>query len=387
MTSSRFAALLAASSLHAIVALAQDPPPPPASQPADNTIVTGRLGAQYEILSPAADASPFLDRLGGEKQNVWLDGDVLHFAHVAPQGPVQVVGGVQEELARVPGSDLWLLRLRWPHWREGFVAYTFLGPDIMPGGKLEVWRGDGAPSLPRYAEAAARVEHLELDSRALGEKRKVTVILPPGEHRDLPAIVMADGQSAESWGRILRTLIDEGRMRPVALIGIHNGGYRGDHTQPFDPQLDMRAREYLERMDPERFDRHLRWVTDEVLPEVARRFGVSTRREELAVAGFSNGGSFAAAAALRRPDVFGAALPFSVGVLPEGERPDGPLPRFFFAAGELEPSFLKTTRETMEKVRAWGAAAEMQAYSAGHDSIMWDIALTRFAPQVFPPQR
>lgn len=348
--------------------------------------VSQRPQPPYEILEPLTDAKPILARLAGRAQDVWLDGDVLHFAYIAKEGPIQAVGGVQEELARVADSDLWLLRLKWSGWSKAIVGYSFFGPQMGHNPHFDVWRGDDAPQLPKYADTLGRVEQLEIDSKFLGEKRSVTVILPPGAERDIPAIVMADGQSAETWGKVIRTLIDEGRMRPTAIVGIHNGGYRGDRSKGFDPQMDYRAREYLEKMDIERFGNHLRWVTDEVLPTVAQKFGISTRREDLAVGGFSNGGSFAAAAALRRPDVFGASFAFSVGVAPEGERPKGPLPKFYFESGELEPSFLRTTRQTMEMVRAWGAETQMQAYCAGHDNIAWDIACATYAPQFFPPK-
>lgn len=349
-------------------------------------VVAGRMSAPYELLPPPADAASFHAILDGRTQAVWLDGDVLHFACIRTEGPIQLAGGVQEQLARIGDSDLWLARVKWSNWNQALVACTFFGPDMKPVAPLDVWRGEQAPPMPEYSEAPAQIETLEIDSPNLGEKRSVTIVLPPGVDHDVPAIVMADGQSAANWGKILRALIDSGHMRPTAIIGIHSGEYRGDRTREFDPQLDMRAREYLEPFDAERFAAHLRWVTDEVLPLAAEKYGISTRREDLAVAGFSNGGSFAAAAALRRPDVFGAALAFSVGVMPEGEKPVGPLPRFYFASGELEPSFLKTTRKTLDLVRGWGAEAELQSYCAGHDSLMWDIALARFAPMAFPPR-
>ncbi len=342
-------------------------------------------GVPYEVLAAPDDAASYFARLGGAPSGVWLEGDVLHMAHVSPEGPVQVTGGLQLPLERVGSSDLWLVRLRWDCWADAFVSYTFIGPGGPGRPAFDVWRGAEAPELPTRDGTLARVEQIEMKSEALGETRHMTVALPPGEHAELAAIVMADGQAAASWASVLFPLMERGAMRPAAIVGIHSVHYRGEPGAAYDPTLDIRAREYIESNDPERFERHLRWVTDEALPLVAERFGVSLRREDLVVAGYSNGGSFAAAAGLRRPDVFGGVLALSVGVSPEGERPEGELPRIRAAAGALEPAFLRASSHVVDVVRGWGGDATLRTYQAGHDFLMWEMAAAALAPELLPP--
>lgn len=339
----------------------------------------------YQVLPVEADLASLATKLNGKDSAVWLEGDVLHLVAKGKEA-MQVTGGIQMPLKRVPDTDLWVARLKMDGWENAFVSYAFLGDVFRPGIRFEFWRGKNAPPEPKRVEKPHRLETIQVESKALGETRGVTVYIPPGDHKELPAIVMADGGAAQQWAMSLEALILDGKVRPTAIIGIHSGTYKGDRSQPYDPKLDMRAREYLHAHDPERFTAHLKWVTDELLPEMAKRYGISTRREDLAVAGFSNGGAFAASAAAMASRTFGAAIPLSVGVPTLGDKPAGPLPRFFFAAGKLEAGFLKGTTEAYQTVKVWGAEAEIESYVAGHDSLMWEIAFNRFVQKIFPPK-
>lgn len=335
-----------------------------------------------------AEAAGILAVVGDREEHVWLDGDVLHFAHRNPEGQSTLTGGLQMPMSRLGETDLWIVRLRGHDLSKAIVSYDFFGPGPPDLISLKVWRGDDAPNPPASDKNLHFIESFRMESAILGEQRGVTVVLPPGynpgERRSVPAIVLADGQAAEVWGRILRPLIDAGRMRPVAIVGIHSAGYRGEPGEPFDPRNDYRAREYLESEDPERFALHLRWVLEEVLPTVAERFGVSTRREDLALAGFSNGGVFAATAGLRAPDRFGSVMAFSIGVALPEERPHGSLPRFYLGAGALERGFLRGTTLAKELIAGWGEPVRMQTFVMGHDPALWDLLLSVYAPEIFP---
>jgi enterochelin esterase-like enzyme len=116
---------------------------------------------------------------------------------------------------------------------------------------------------------------------------------------------------------------------------------------------------------------------------VAKEFGISTKREDRAVTGYSNGGAFSAAVAFRRPEFFGTAMPLSLGVPPLDGKPTAPMPRMFFAGGALE-SFGKHTQDVYEQVKAWGVESSMDLYIAGHDSAMWELAFSRLMPKAFP---
>jgi enterochelin esterase-like enzyme len=346
--------------------------------------------APIEVV-PSTDAEAVItSRLHDRTEGVWLDGDVLWCVKKSADGPWQTLGSVAYPLTQVGSTDLWAVGLRWDRWPEAFLRVAFLGSEPPAGPPAYLtWRGDRAPAPADRAEPG-KIDSFSLAGPLKGSERSITVVLPPGyEEMDrLPAIVLADGQNAEAWGKVIAALVNEKKCRPVAIVGVHSGKYEGDRSQPYDPDLDVRAREYLEGYDQERFDKHLNWVIDSVLPEVARRHPISLARDDLAVAGFSNGGAFAAAVGLRRSDVFGMALALSVGVSPEIEprAPDAAMARFYLAAGELEPQFLKHTSLTHDRIKQAGGEAKLESFVAGHDQEMWTLALSRFVPEMFPAE-
>lgn len=336
----------------------------------------------FEPLPVPTDAGPIERALGDQPDRIWQEGDVLTIARRSAEGMVSLTGGIQRPLERVANSDVWVLRLRRSDWSPAFFSYAFFEGSKAPISFRE-WRGANAPAAPAKATALGKVETIELPGRALGEPRKVTVYLPPGAKPGIAALVLADGQSAAGFAPIVQALIDAKKVRPLAIIGIHSGGFRGQPGAAYDPKLDYRAREYLAGGDGSRFRRHLDWVVDEVLPEMARRFGISRRRADVGVAGFSNGGVFATAAAFRRPDVFGVAIPMSVGAPPPA--PTRPLDvRFFFCAGELEAGFLRGTTTAYEAAKSRGAEARLRTYVSGHDPAMWQLGLAEALPEAFP---
>lgn len=369
-------AALAAAML-APAARAQAPAPPYEILPLPDQTAQTELQLEAQIEA----------QLGDNDSRVWLEGDVLTFAHRADGGPISLMGGLQHPMERLPGTDIWLLRVSMPDWTGAFLSYDFLGPT--PAGKLEYkhWRDAAAPEPPHRTDPPPAGETIEMESDALGEKRTITVVLPPNADPSgpIPAIILADGQSAQFHAASLHTLIRDGLLSPVAVVGIHSAGYRGDRTQPFDPQQDYRAREYIEQADPGRFADHLSWVVDEVLPLVVDRFNISTDPRDLAVAGFSNGAVFAASAGLRRPDVFGNVIALSMGVPIPEESVSEVIPRVRLAAGALEPSFFRATTSSFEVLESAEADVRMQRYVAGHDPLMWQIAMAAFARDLFPP--
>jgi enterochelin esterase-like enzyme len=217
----------------------------------------------------------------------------------------------------------------------------------------------------------------------------MTVYLPPGADangRSLRALFMADGQSCDTYARIVEPLIVSGRVAPFAIVGVHAA------TAPagYDPSRDgpdPRTLEYIPRFGKETAVRHMRFFIEEVLPWAVREHGVSSRPADRAVFGYSNGGAFAAYAGIEHGRQFAHALPFSVGVgiaRPSGHRS---FPEFHFAVGKLEPPFLRTTREMHSLVKELGAKSTFREYTSGHDTLMWQVALAEYLPRVFPPKR
>lgn len=337
----------------------------------------------YKILPVPGTTGSLASRLGARDAALWLDRDVLSFLHRTSAKTVQLTGGIQEPMKQIPGSDLWIIQLEMKGWDRALITYGFV-----EDGKFQaqtLWQGPRAPRMPTEAKSLqGKIINKTIHSDALDEDRPVLVYLPPNApSSNIPAVFLADGGSCETFARILEPLILAGRVRPCAIVGMESGGYRGDRDQPYDETKDFRSREYVPGYDPDRFDRHMKFFTDEVLAFVSKEYGISTQRADLAVTGFSNGGAFSAGAAFRRPEFFGTSMPLSLGVPPVDPRPLQPMPRMFFAAGDLE-SFVLRTGEVYKKVKGWGLDASFDRYLAGHDFNMWKLAFSRLMPKVFP---
>ena len=341
----------------------------------------------YTFLPVPADASTLQARLGDAADTMWRDGDVLTFLARDKGDNVFLSGGIQEPMKRIPGTDLYVAQLKFADWDHAIVTYTFIHSDLKPGARFvpRVWRGPLAPNVERSKPLKGRIEERTLHMEQLGgEERKIKVYLPPNAPKQgLPAFFMADGQGCEEFATALEPLILSGKVRPCAIVGVFSGDYAGDRSKGHDPKLDIRGLEYVPGEDDARFAKHLHFFVDEVGAYVAKEFGISRRRQDLAVTGFSNGGAFSAAVAYRRPEAFGTAMPLSLGVPTQDEKPKSPFPRMMFATGTLEGMY-PSTKQMYERMKAEGAEASFETYVAGHDPEMWDTAFANMAPRVFP---
>jgi enterochelin esterase-like enzyme len=336
----------------------------------------------YEVLPPRTDASELAAHLSASGSAVWLEGDTLHFLVRSKEELVRLTGAIQQPLSQVEGTDLWILSLKMPDWETCAVPYAFYTTDGM--GEKKVWRGKRAPDPVVKAEKLqGRIIERTIHSINLGADRGITVYLPPNAPKEhIPTFFMADGQDCESFAKVLEPLILGRRVRPVAILGVHNGGVRGPDGQ-FGREFDFRAKEYIAGQEPDRFEKHMRFFAEEVPAWASREFNVSTKRQDRAVFGYSNGGAFAQAIAQRHPGLFAAAMPLSTGIPLQDPKPPAPLPAFYYAAGKLE-RFSVPTAASYEKAKSWGAKATYKTYFGGHEEATWLPAFTDFAPLIFP---
>ena len=313
-------------------------------------------------------------RWAAEGRSVWADGDTLTFIYEGNIEGVTACCTVQMPLSRIVGTDLWALSVRVPD-----LPFATLTAGFLPKGARAVegivdWRGASAPVAPpqsRTLRGTVRTDSLW--SEAIGERRAVTVYLPP-EHnasRPIPVVYVADGESVHSLAAYLEPFILAGEVPSTILVGIHSGPMRGEEYTSIS--------EAANAADPEnvRFVAYERFVLGEVIPWAERTLGASARREERAAFGFSNGGVWAAHQGVRNPDVFGVVIPFSCGVCRVAV-PDEPTSavagsaaRFYFLAGRLEVRFHENTASAAARLRAAGYVAPMHERVAGHDPLMW----------------
>lgn len=342
----------------------------------------------------------------------WDDHDVLvTFLWRGEARTTRAWWGVDVELTRVPGTDLWFGTEIYPADLRTVYGLFHDGSDTLPAGpgphgpshldEFNRWpfRFPGDPDdaddhdqwvstlhCPRAAAepwTAARpgvptgtLIHTSLASEALHGDRPVTIYRPAGTPPDgLPVLVVFDGFLARHVLRIptvLDNLIAAGRIPPLSAVFVNS------HTE---------ERERMLSPTPPIAG----FVAGELLPWARRNFRVGTDGGNL-IAGVSRGGLVAAYVALQAPERFGAVIAQSGSfwwpVPADGEpgwlireiarRPRAGV-RFYLDVGTGEqlpgpggaPAQLSVNRAMRDALRANGYAVTYTEYPGAHDYINW----------------
>ena len=352
--------------------------------------VPGQWNDPVERLEPPADLEPLIERLGARERAVWLDDDRLTFLLRSRAENVGLTTMIDVPFVEVD-DGLHLGQVRLPDIDQLILSYSFTKEDENGWDQLSSFRGASAPPIPEAClPLAGRHLYYSLESEYLSEPRTVEVYVPAGNETGLPVVYMADGSALEEYVGSIDWAIRQGRLAPMVLVGVHNGGYGGDRDAEYDPELDWRAKEYLEAVGDERYLNHLLFLLEDVLPFVEARHGVSDEPSKRVLSGYSNGGAFALTAGAGEPSVFGHVLAYSVAFFDRDalrERVEGAeLPSFSFAGGELE-WFIEGTRDAAAILEESGADVRLRSYIAGHDPLLWRIALHEDLARLFPGQR
>ena len=323
---------------------------------------------------------------GDADAHAWAEGEVLNFRHVSGAESVMLVGSIQSAMKRVEDSDYWVLSVRIPGLSKAVIGYAFLEAQSRSTGEQFVWRGVDAPAgVPQSAKLKGKVLKEQLWFDGLEENRDVSVYLPPGHDatKEHAVIYMGDGNAVERYARMIEPLIESGEIPKTMIVGVHNGGYRGERGGPRKMELDFRAIEYLvgadEMMDQElvregHFEAHESFFTETVREWAQREHGASTDRKKRGIFGVSNSAAFAVTMAHRHADLYGFALPFSFPWSKAAQEPQWTLeeaPRHYFVAGLLEPHVHQTTKEYAEQLQSAGYQAVFKQRLSGHDALMW----------------
>ncbi len=331
--------------------------------------------------------------LGDGPFAVLRDGDHLTVFARSARDEVRLCCSLQGPMARVGASRIWVSRYRIAELDRaslGFVPPAWIEegrtfrPDEMP-----VWRGPLAPRAPASKqELGGKRFERTLWSQNLNETRRLFVYLPPGHDRTrtYPAIFMADGANVMAQAGLIEALIDGGAIPPLVLVGAASG-QAGIVEDRSSLGVDIRAADYLPDFENAqgRFEQHLRFFSEELVSYAVREFGVSADPARRAVQGFSNGGSFALYAALRRPDVFG----LSIALSPSWRRLTDThfaLPtraHFFISAGLYEVGRQRAARGYAEALRAHGYDTLFETPATGHFRDQEELMLAQFVPLAF----
>ena len=174
-----------------------------------------------------------------------------------------------------------------------------------------------APDIPDYPftadskrqDAAPRgkvSKHIHESKIFEGTNREYHVYVPTQYKADTPACVMIfqDGHAyLKEDGDVRATivfdnLIHKGEM-PVTIGIFVNPGHRGDEFPENRWRANNRSYEY-----DSLGDQYARFLLEELLPAVGKKYNLSTKAEDRAICGASSGGICAFTAAWERPDAF-----------------------------------------------------------------------------------
>ena len=161
-----------------------------------------------------------------------------------------------------------------------------------------------APSAAASAAAPLVVgETFTIDSRVLGEVRRINVYVPPRYGADtaapLPVLYMPDGGIGEDFlhvAGLVQVSVGNGTMRPVVLVGIENTERRRDMTGPTRSDADRRIAPRVGGSASFRT-----FLRTELMPAIAARYRVT---DETAIVGESLAGLFVVETFLLEPALF-----------------------------------------------------------------------------------
>ena len=146
-------------------------------------------------------------------------------------------------------------------------------------------------------------ETFTLDSKKLGETRRINVYLPPSyaesPNSRLPVLYMPDGGIAEDFLHVtglVQVSVVNGTMRPFILVGIENTQRRRDLTGPTENADDKKIAPKVGGSEAFRA-----FIRDELMPEVKARYRTTN---ETAIVGESLAGLFAVETFLLEPELF-----------------------------------------------------------------------------------
>ena len=314
-------------------------------------------------------------------------GDTLTFA-VQARGVsyVHVIGGVQVPLVQVGTTDVWAASIHVPDLAEAVLSYRFLTDTTTNAPVRREFRGPRAPE----AQARAAQLHGSLRSDTLvgdiyGGAREVISYLPQGwpEAQPYNVVYAADGISVRDLAPLVDTLIAEGRIAPIVLVGV-----RAARPLPGDEASKLiRTREYVYGFEPDSstFLAHEKFFVTDVAAWAEHTLHVSSERAGRAIWGGSNGGAFAVAMGLRHPDRFAHVIASSpVYAMMPAVAAGSMLPDFSLTAGTFEETTRDRTVMLAECLRGLQAQTHFAEFVGGHDDLAWSESFVQAVEAIEP---
>ncbi len=239
-----------------------------------------------------------------------------------------------------------------------------------------------------------------IDSKGLGETRRINVYPPPGykESRDsrIPVLYMPDGGLAEDFlhvAGLVQVSVTNGTMRPFLLVGIENTQRRRDMTGPTQNEDDKKIAPRVGGSLAFRM-----FIRNELMPEIRRRYRTT---DETAIVGESLAGLFVVETFLLEPDLFETYIAFDpslwwnnqklVNDAPELLRKRPKLAKTLYFASSDEKGIIVSTERLEEILKANAPSTLHWHYERmpeeKHSTIYHPAALRAFRDVFKPPAK
>ena len=237
-------------------------------------------------------------------------------------------------------------------------------------------------------------ETFTLESRVLGETRRINVYLPPGygDTVRLPVLYMPDGGIAEDFlhvAGLVQVSVGNGTMRPFILVGIENTARRRDLTGPTRRAEDRRIAPVVGGSAAFR-----QFIGAELMPAIEARYRIT---EESAIVGESLAGLFVVETFFLEPALFDTYIAFDPSLWWNGgelvdlaeERMRTRTGGTLYLASSDQADIASLTRRLADLVAARAASGMTSHYEAmpqeSHATIYHPAALLAFR-RLFRPQ-
>lgn len=233
-----------------------------------------------------------------------------------------------------------------------------------------------------------------INSRSTGSQRTVGVYLPAGydKQNTYPVVYMEDGLvfTDGNYRSILDSLVLYRLISPVVVVCSYE-----DKTPMPEFGIAMRNAEYLESLSqrtPELavyFENHLAYFTDELIPEIEKRYSVSKERSGRIYYGTSNSADFGLSLSMRHPELFDEYWCFSpvcsdlgnYGMLEQDARY-----RICWGAKEESGLSFNYFPSLINSIRKRGGIVDSWTYPGGHDRPVWEMQFYNLLANRFPAE-
>jgi predicted alpha/beta superfamily hydrolase len=201
-----------------------------------------------------------------------------------------------------------------------------------------------------------------IDSKIVGETRRINVYLPPGygENARLPVLYMPDGGIAEDFlhvAGLVQVSVGNGTMRPFILVGIENTQRRRDMTGPTDNAEDKKIAPKVGESAAFRA-----FIRNELMPAIKARYRTT---DETAIVGESLAGLFVVETLLLEPDLFDTYIAFDPSLWWNDHKLVGEAPARLAKIGKNKTLYFANSSD------ATGEIADRFASALAKSSVQW----------------